>query len=33
MLELEKIPGYSKGLIHRDAGLKRNYNLYATKNT
>jgi len=32
MLELEKIPGYSKGLIHREAGLKRNYNLYATKN-
>ena len=32
MLELEKIPGYSKGLVHREAGLKRNYNLYATKN-
>ncbi len=32
MFDLEKIPGYNKALIHRDAGLKRNYNLYATKN-
>ena len=33
MLELEKIPGYSKSLVHRDAGLKRTCNIYATKNT
>ena len=33
MLELEKIPGYSKSLVHREAGLKRTCNIYATKNT
>jgi hypothetical protein len=32
MLDLEKMPGYSKALEHRDAGLERTYNLYATKN-
>ncbi len=32
MLDLEKIPGYSKALLHREAGLEKTYNLYATKN-
>ena len=32
MLDLEKMPGYSKALEHRDAGLEKTYNLYATKN-
>jgi len=32
MLDLEKMPGYSKALLHREAGLEKTYNLYATKN-
>ena len=32
MLDLEKMPGYSQALEHRDAGLEKTYNLYATKN-
>jgi ATP-dependent Zn protease len=32
MLDLEKMPGYSKALVHREAGLEKTYNLYATKN-
>ena len=31
MLDLEKMPGYKEALKHRDAGLKKTFNLYSTK--
>ena len=31
MLDLEKMPGYKEALKHRDAGLKKTFNIYSTK--